>query len=112
SRRSRNQTGAARFGEPQHLGGRQAMHFSETRWRATLLRLIERRSDASQKSPRLATLSADTDRRTGINLAGRVFNLLVVLANLWGGHLAAAPGHSQPHLMSPPEKERLVERLR
>src|SRR5262245_24620445 len=39
-----------------------------------------------------------------------VFSLLVLLAELWGGHLAAAPAH--PHLVPSAEKDRLLERLR
>jgi len=50
--------------------------------------------------------------RLGVNLAGRVFNLLVVIANFWALHLAAAPAHPHPYLIPPAEKQRLLERLR
>ena len=64
------------------------------------------------RKPSLEPMDRGNFTKAGINVAGRVFNLLVVLANLWGGHLAAAPAHPHPYLMPPAEKQRLLERLR
>jgi len=46
------------------------------------------------------------------NPAARGRALVLVLALLRAGHLAAAPAHPHPYLMPPAEKERLLERVR
>src|SRR5262245_5391869 len=56
----------------------------------------------------LSSVSIITMRKAVLS----VLNLVVILAGLQGGRLAAAPAHPHPYLMPPAEKQRLLERLR